>query len=106
MDLMSDKKIPLNAQWTDEMLNPVPTPDGATASYDVDDPTVINIVTDEDGVVWAAATGTLGTAVVHGDFATAEGTNLTGDLMINVVAGLAERVEIVAGDPVEVTPDV
>jgi len=104
MDLQADKKVELSAQWTDEVGNPVNAPDGVTASYDVDDPTIVNII-EEEGKVWAAATGTLGTATVHGDFTTPEGKNLTGDLTINVVTGLAERVNIVAGDPQEITPD-
>lgn len=58
-----------------------------------------------DGTATAAAVGTLGTATVHVE-ATADGVTLTGDLAIVVVAGLAKRINVVAGAPVEVTPDV
>jgi hypothetical protein len=37
--------------------------------------------------------------------ATFNGTVLTGDLQLVVVAGLAERLNVVAGPPTEVTPD-
>jgi hypothetical protein len=104
MDLMADKKVTLSAEWTDEVGNPVETPAGATAVYTVDDPTVVNLTDNGDGTAVAAATGTLGTANVHGEF-TANGVTVTGDLQIVVVAGLAERANIVAGAPEEVTPD-
>lgn len=104
MDLQADKKVTLGVEWTDEVGNPVATPAGATAVYTVDDPTVINLTDNGDGTAVAAATGELGTATVHGEF-TADGTTLTGDLQIVVVAGLAERANIVAGEPEEVTPD-
>jgi len=104
MDLQADKKVTLSVQWTDEVGNPVATPDGATAVYTVDDPTVIALVDNGDGTAEASATGTLGTANVHGEF-TADGVTLRGDLQLVVVAGLAERVSIVAGEPEEVTPD-
>jgi hypothetical protein len=104
MDLMADKQVTLSVEWTDELGNPVATPEGATAVFTVDDPTIINLTDNGDGTANAAATGTLGTANVHGDF-TADGTTVTGDLQIVVVAGLAERANIIAGDPTEVTPD-
>lgn len=101
MDLAADKKISLSIGWTDEVGNPVPAPDGETVSYTVDDPTVINLTDNGDGSAVAAATGVLGVANVH----VAASTGETGDLAINVVAGLAERINIVAGEPEEVTPD-
>lgn len=104
MDLMADKQVALSAQWTDEVGNPVATPADATATYTVDDPTIINLTDHGDGTATAAATGTLGTATVHGEFTTG-GQTLTGDLQLVVVAGLAERVNLVAGEPEEVTPD-
>lgn len=104
MDLQADKKVNLSPQWTDEVGNPVDTPADATAVYAVDDPTVVSLTDNGDGTAVAAATGTLGTATVHGEF-TAGGQTLTGDLQIVVVAGLAERVNIAAGAPEEVTPD-
>lgn len=105
MDLQADKKVPLSLAYTDEVGNPTGTPADATATYTVDDPTIINLTDNGDGSAVAAATGTLGTANVHVD-ATAGGTTLTGDLQIVVVAGDAERVAVVAGAPEEVTPDV
>ena len=105
MDLQADKKVALSVQWTDEVGNAVPAPAGATAVFTVDDPTIINLTDNGDGTAEAAATGALGTANVHLE-ATADGATLTGDLQIVVVAGLAERVSIVAGAPEEVTPDV
>lgn len=104
MDLMADKKIALSLGWTDEVGNPVATPDDATATYTVDDPTIINLTDNGDGTAEAAATGTLGAATVHVE-GTSGGKTLSGDLALNVVAGLAERIDIVAGDPEEVTPD-
>lgn len=105
MDLQADKQVPLSVEWTDEVGNPLSTPAGATAVYTVDDPSIIALTDHGDGTAVAAAMGVLGTATVHGVF-TADGMTLTGDLQIVVVAGLAERVNIFAGDPVEVTPDV
>jgi hypothetical protein len=104
MDLQADKKVALAAEYTDELGNAVPAPAGATFVYTVDDPTIINLTDNGDGTAEAAATGTLGTANVHLE-ATANGSTLTGDLQIVVVAGLAERVSITAGEPEEVTPD-
>ena len=104
MDLQADKQVALSVEWTDEVGNPVATPDSATSVYTVDDPSVINLTDNGDGTAVAAATGVLGTANVHGEF-TVDGTTVTGDLQIVVVAGLAERATIVAGEPGEVTPD-
>jgi hypothetical protein len=105
MDLMADKKVPLSIEWTDEVGNPVETPAGATVAYTVDDPTLINLTDNGDGSAIAAAVGALGTANVHVE-ANLDGDMLTGDLQIVVVAGLAERINVVAGTPEEVTPDV
>lgn len=110
MDLQADKKVTLSVEYTDEVGNPVSAPAGATAVYTVDDPTIINLTDNGDGTAVAAATGTLGTANVHLDatFTDDDGVShtVTGDLQLVVVAGLAERVNIVAGAPEEVTPDV
>lgn len=105
MDLQADKQVPLSIQFTDEVGNPVATPAGATVTYTVDDPTIINLTDNGDGTAIAAAVGALGTATVHAVVAF-DGTTLSGDLQIVVVAGLAERVAIIAGPPEEVTPDV
>lgn len=105
MDLRADQKVTLTGQWTDEVGNPTTTPTGATVVYTVDNATVINLTDNNDGTAVAAATGTLGTANVHA-VANAPGyPELTGDLQIVVVAGLAERFNVVAGTPEEVTPD-
>lgn len=104
MDLQADKQVPLSVEWTDEVGNPTQTPADATVTYTVDDPTIINLSDAGDGSATAAATGALGVATVHVE-ATSAGRTVTGDLAINVVAGLAERLNVVAGDPTEVTPD-
>lgn len=104
MDLRADQQVPLSVQFTDELRNPVPTPANAVIAYTVDDPTIINLTDNGDGTANAAATGTLGTANVHVE-ATWDGFTATGDLQIVVVTGLAERLDVVAGEPTEVTPD-
>lgn len=104
MDLLADKQVPLSVEFTDEVGNPVGTPDGSVVTYTVDDPTVINLVDHGDGTANAAAVGNLGTATVH-VVATLDGQEVTGDLSIVVVPGLAERINVVAGTPTEVTED-
>lgn len=101
---MADKKVVVGPQFTDEMDNPVPAPPTFTATYTVDDPTIIALTDNGDGTATAAATGTLGTANVHATFAWDTFT-IDGDLQLVVVTGLAERVNLVAGPPTEVTPD-
>lgn len=103
VDLQADKKVPLSVQFTDEVGNPVPAPEGEVVAYTVDDPSIINLTDNGDGTASAAATGVLGSANVHVD---ASGPlAASGDLQIVVVAGLAERLAVVAGAPEEVTPD-
>ncbi len=104
MDLQADKQVPLAVEWTDEVGNPTAAPADATVVYTVDDPTIINLTDAGDGTAVAAAVGVLGTATVHVE-ATVGGAVVTGDLAIVVVAGLAERLNVVAGEPVEVTAD-
>lgn len=104
MDLQADKQVPLSLQFTDEVGNPVDAPASFSATYTVDDPTIINLTDNGDGTAVAAAVGALGTANVHVD-ASFDGTTISGDLQIVVVAGLAERLSVVAGAPEEVTPD-
>lgn len=107
MDLQADKKVALSAEFTDEVGNATTAPAGAVLAYTVDDPTIINLTDNGDGTAEAAATGTLGTANVHLDasWTDADGAHtVTGDLNIVVVVGLAERLNIVAGAPEEVTP--
>lgn len=105
MDLAADMQVTLSGQWTDEVGNPVDAPADALVTYSVDDPTLINLTDNGDGTATAAAVGPLGTATVHAD-ASGGGETVSGDLALVVVAGLAERFNIVAGDPTEVTPDV
>jgi hypothetical protein len=106
VDLQADKKVALSLEFTDEVGNPVPTPTDAVIVYTVDDATIINLTDNGDGTASAAATGVLGTANVHVDASSVlAGLTLTGDLQLVVVAGLAERVNIVAGPPEEITPD-
>lgn len=106
MDLQADQKVALSLEWTDEVGNPTgPPADGGTVAYTVDNADVIALTDNGDGTAEAAATGTLGNAVVSVS-AQAGGRTLTGDLAFVVVAGLAERVNVVAGAPEEVTPDV
>lgn len=104
MDLLADKKVKLSLTWTDEVGNATEAPADFTATYTVDDPTIIDLTDNGDGTAEAAATGTLGSATVHVE-ATAEGKTVTGDLLIAVVPGLAERINIEAGEAEEVTPD-
>lgn len=104
MDLMADQQVALTVGYTDEVGNPVPAPEEVTATFTVDDPTLINLTDNGDGTAVAAAVGPLGTATVHVS-TTLNGQELTGDLAIVVVAGLAERINIIAGEPTEVTPD-
>jgi hypothetical protein len=110
MDLQADKGVDLTLEFTDEVGNTVPTPDGATVTYTVDDPSIINLADHGDGTARADATGALGVANVHADASFTDGSgvahDVTGDLQLVVVAGDAERVAIVAGAPTEVTPDV
>lgn len=106
LDLQADKKVALSVDYTDEVGNPVEAPEGATVTYTVDAPDIINLTDNGDGSAVAAAVGTLGVANVHVDASDpATGDHLTGDLQIVVVAGLAERLNIVTGEPEEVTPD-
>jgi hypothetical protein len=105
MDLQADKKVVLTGKWEDEVGNFVPVPADAEVSYTVDDDSIIALTDNGDGTAVAAATGSLGTALVHGE-ASHGGRTATGDLSITVVPGDAERFSIEAGEPEEVTPDV
>lgn len=104
MDLMADQQVSLSVGFTDEVGNPVPAPADFTAVFTVDDPTVINLTDNLDGTAVAAAVGALGTGTVH-VVSQLNGQEVTGDLALVVVAGLAERIAILAGEPTEVTPD-
>lgn len=105
MDLKADQQVPLSLGWRDEVGNPATPPTDATVEFVVDDANIINLTDNGDGTANAAATGTLGNATVHGQI-DANGRIISGDLLITVVPGDAERFEILAGEPTEVTPDV
>lgn len=105
MDLMADKQVAVSLEYTDEMGNPTgDAPGDVTATFSVDLPDLLNLTDHGDGTCTVAAVGPLGQANVHVDVM-ANGQELTGDLQINVVAGLTERVNMVAGEPEETTPD-
>jgi len=107
MDLLADTKVAINAPtFTDEMENPVPAPEGYTATYSVDNPDIISLTDNGDGTGSAAATGELGSAILHIDVPPVGGlAAMSGDVLLTVVPGLAERVAINLGEVTEVTPD-
>jgi len=105
MDLMADQKVTASVGWTDEVGNSVPAPADATAVFSVDDTSILSLTDLGDGTTEVAATGKLGAATVHLE-ATGNGLTVTGDALVTVVAGLAERANIEFGEPTEVTPDV
>lgn len=104
MDLQADKQVTFSVEFTDEMGNPVSSPANMTAEYSVDASSVIALTDNGDGTCVAASTGQLGTAVVHVNVM-ADGFQGSGDELITVVAGDAERVILTASAPTEVTPD-
>lgn len=103
MDLPADKQVALTVEFTDELGHPVSAPSNVTATYTVDNTSLINLTDNGDGTAVAAAVGELGSAIVHVEVS--GDVNSTGDLLIAVVAGLAERVNVVPGEATEVTPD-
>lgn len=104
MDLQADKQVTLSPKWEDEMGNATTAPADATFTVTVDDSSVIALTDNGDGSANVASTGLLGTATVHGE-ATFGGRTATGDMLVVVVAGDAERFEFEASEPTEVTPD-
>lgn len=112
MDIQADKEVPLSVSgYTDEAGNPVGTPAGVVETFTSSDPTIVAIVTADDGVLVARATGTLGGPVnIHLDsnYTDTDGVvhDITGDDSLTVVAGNAERATIAFGAPREATPDV
>lgn len=105
VDLQADKKVTLSVSWTDEVGNPTTAPTDATVTFTVDDDAVIDLTDNSDGTAVAAATGALGQATVHAEARGANVPVVTGDLLIVVVSGDANRLAITAGPPEEVTPD-
>lgn len=104
MDLAADQKVSATVEYTDEVGNPTGTPADATATWSVSDPAIISMTDNGDGSATFAATGTLGSCDVTVE-ASAGGQTFTGSDTLNVVAGLAERVNVSFGTPEEVTPD-
>lgn len=106
MDLQADKKVELDLRYTDEVGNETDGPATATVTYSVSDPALLALTDNGDGSAVAASVGPLGFANVHVDVDPGDGgAVVTGDLPITIVAGDAERVEIVPGAITEVTPD-
>lgn len=108
MDLKADQEVDLAVgNWTDEMGNPAAAPSDADVSWTVDEAGAEFIELVENGVdggITAGALGGLGNATVTGTVATADRV-VTGDFLISVVSGDAERFEVTAGTPRERTPD-
>lgn len=108
-DLKADNEFDLSQQFEDEMENPVPAPDGATTAYtQTDGAEFVTLVDHGDGTATATALGPLGNSTIHSETTVDFGNGpvvLTGDFLVSVVAGDAQRVKIVAGPAREVTPD-
>jgi hypothetical protein len=105
MDLMADQKVAFAVQWTDEVGNPTPAPADATFTFTVDDPALLNLTVNPDGMGGeVAAVGPLGSTILHA-VGTADGVEYTADEAINVIAGDAERIAFEFGEPEETTPD-
>lgn len=105
MDMQADKKVTVSpGDWKDEAGNPVEAPAGATAVYTVDDNTIVTVNPIDDLTSELVATGALGSTLVHGEVSF-NGMTKTADGSITVVAGDADRFELVFGEPTEVTPD-
>lgn len=107
MDLMAGEKVTLSGSYADKFGNLVAAPAGATVTFTVDNPAIIDLTDKGNGTAVVAATGTLGTATLHAE-ATAPGVpNMTVDLAIVVVAEIIERAErfiLVTGKPEKIKP--
>lgn len=104
MSLKADQKAAFSLQSTDEVGNP--TDFDGTFVFAVDDPSIVTLTDNGDGTGEVAATGILGVATLSVDATRAsDGKSFTGVLAIDVIAGDAESVSIVLGEPEEVTPD-
>ncbi len=105
MDLMADQGVDLLAPtFQDEMGNPTDAPADYSSEFSVSDTTVLAVTDNGDGTAFVAATGTLGQAVLTATY-TFNGRSVSGDELVTVVAGGAERVTLNLGEPREVTPD-
>lgn len=105
MDLGADQKTTASVQWTDEVGNDTSTPDGASVSYASSDTSIVAVNDLGDGTAEFVAVGPLGSAVASVQASDGQGTTLTGEETINVVAGHAERVRLTFSEPTEATPD-
>lgn len=102
MDLLDDNKVKLGIDWTDDVGNEAAAPDTFTATYAVDNGSVLALTDNGDGTAEVAATGSLGSATVHVDVDWTDGNgahNASGDLGITVVGSLADRINVSAGNP-------
>jgi hypothetical protein len=108
-DLQADKEFDLSQQFEDEMENLVPAPAGATTVYtQLDGAEFVTLADHGDGTATTTALGPLGNATIHSETTADLGNGpvvLTGDFLVSVIAGDAQRVKIVAGPAREVTPD-
>lgn len=105
MDLLADQGFDVLAPtFADEMGNPTDAPAEFDTEVTVSDPTILAVTQNDDGTAFVAATGTLGQSTVTASY-TFDGRTVTGDELVTVVAGLAERVTLNLGEPREVTPD-
>lgn len=105
MDLLADQGFDLLAPtFTDEMGNATDAPAEYDTEVTVSDPTVLAVTQNEDGTAFVAATGTLGQSTVTASY-TWDGRTVTGDELVTVVAGFAERVTLNLSEPREVTAD-
>ncbi|HET9144053.1 hypothetical protein [Actinophytocola sp.] len=105
MDLMADQGFDLLAPtFTDEMGNATDAPADYASEFSVSDTSILAVTDNGDGTAFVAATGTLGQAVLTATY-TFDGRTVSGDELVTVVAGLAERVTLNFGEPREVTPD-
>lgn len=104
MDLKADQSVDARLAYQDERGNPVSTPAGATAAWEVDRTDLVTVTDNGDGSATFTAAGPLGQAIVTVT-ADVNGRVVTGNDIITVVAGDAERVAVEFDEPRETTPD-
>jgi hypothetical protein len=104
MDLKADQKVKGRVKATDEVGNPVDLPADANVTVTAEDDSILDVTDNGDGSFEAAATGTLGESKLSLK-GTLNGREVTGDALIVVVAGDAERFTVEFDEPEEVTPD-
>lgn len=105
MDLLADQGFDLLAPtFQDEMGNPTDAPADFDVEVTVSDTTILAVTQNDDGTAFVAATGTLGQATLSAVY-TFNGRSVSGDELVTVVAGAAERVALNFSEPREATPD-